>query len=101
MTTSINENINKVEPQTKESEGTKGVEGVERVERKNKKTKCSICNKNTGINYFTCKCDESLRLCDDHRFPFTHSCTVDSKSINKRKLEEENQKIEPSKVQKL
>lgn len=66
-----------------------------------KLNRCSICNKRVGINYFTCKCDEHIKLCTLHRYKDEHSCTLNHKEIWKEQFIKENPPIHPNKVIKV
>jgi hypothetical protein len=63
--------------------------------------KCSICNKKTGLTYFTCKCDETIKLCVKHRHREDHRCSLDIKEIWKNKFLKENPIIEADKIIKI
>ena len=63
------------------------------------KKKCSICNKKVTFDGWSCKCNSSLILCDKHRLPFEHNCSINYLSQNIKKLEMNNIKVIQDKIE--
>lgn len=59
-------------------------------------TRCSVCNKNTFE--YKCKCDDVLVFCAKHRYAEEHNCIYNFKEEQRKKIENENPKIEIDKV---
>ncbi len=63
-----------------------------------KSNRCVVCSKKTGINYFTCKCNEEHKFCSEHKFPFTHNCTINKAQDHKDRLTKLNIRVAPEKL---
>lgn len=66
-----------------------------------KKNRCKVCNKKTGLDYFSCECDKTIIFCSEHRFPFSHNCSIDYKKLNEDKLKMNNPKIISDKFERI
>lgn len=63
----------------------------------NKKYKCAVCKKKlTIMTMFECKCNHIL--CTQHRYKFSHDCSINVIAEHKNKLEKENPNITVDKV---
>ena len=64
------------------------------------KKRCYHCNKRLKlIEENLCKCNKIF--CPKHRLCHTHNCDYDKKTINKKKISEENVKVCCKKVEKI
>lgn len=61
--------------------------------------RCWECKVKVGLTALTCRCDYTF--CNKHRYAEEHKCTFDFKVSAKRKLEEENPRVVPSKVARI
>lgn len=61
--------------------------------------RCAKCSKRIGLLGFQCKCGQ--RFCGLHRHSYNHSCEFDHSKNARKVLEEQNQKLEHSKISKL
>ncbi len=65
-----------------------------------KETKrCLCCAKKVGLNYFTCKCNNSAYFCEQHKYPFEHNCSVNTHNTNKSILTTGLVKLTKDKIQ--
>ena len=65
--------------------------------QQSKSSRCTCCNKKTGIDYYTCKCNSEAKFCAEHKFPFAHHCTIDQAKQQRDKLTQLNTKLVPQK----
>jgi hypothetical protein len=64
------------------------------------KKRCHHCNKRLKlIEENLCKCNKIF--CPKHRLCHTHNCDYDKKTINKKKISDENVKVCCKKVEKI
>eukprot|EP00040_Diaphanoeca_grandis_P034590 m.215122 g.215122 ORF g.215122 m.215122 type:complete len:180 (+) comp33184_c2_seq1:311-850(+) len=63
---------------------------------KKKKARCFSCRKKTGMLGFTCRCGELF--CASHRHADDHACAFDYKTMDRAKIERENQVIATDRV---
>jgi len=61
--------------------------------------RCWECKAKVGLTAVTCRCD--FTFCNKHRYAEEHSCRFNFKSAAKRKLEDENPRVVPSKVARI
>lgn len=60
---------------------------------------CFACRKKVGILGFECSCGKVF--CTEHRYPFSHNCPIDRKKQCMDKLEKDNIRVRPQKVEKI
>lgn len=61
--------------------------------------RCWECKAKVGLTAVVCRCDYTF--CNKHRYAEEHKCSFNFKTAGKRKLEEENPRIVPSKVARI
>ncbi|GLD92215.1 hypothetical protein PINS_up000748 [Pythium insidiosum] len=61
--------------------------------------RCWECKAKIGLTAVTCRCDYTF--CNKHRYAEEHNCRFNFKSAAKRKLEEENPRVVPSKIARI
>ncbi|KEH37949.1 putative transcription regulator A20-like family [Medicago truncatula] len=64
---------------------------------KKNNNRCKTCNKRIGLTGFECRCGDVF--CGRHRYPETHSCNVDLKSIGRQILAKQNPKCVLNKLE--
>jgi hypothetical protein len=68
--------------------------------KKTIKKRCHHCNKRLKLlEENLCKCNKIF--CPKHRLCHSHDCDYDTKSTNKKKISDENPKVESDKVDKI
>jgi predicted nucleic acid binding AN1-type Zn finger protein len=63
------------------------------------KLRCFVCKKKLPLTAIKCKCNQYF--CDKHRYPEEHECTFDFKENSKKKIKENNPKIEFKKLENI
>lgn len=58
-------------------------------------TRCHTCNKRVGLTMIKCRCGHGF--CGKHRYPDTHNCEYDFKSLDRTKLAILNPKVTSNK----
>lgn len=66
------------------------------VSSNNKYCSANGCRKKLTMTDFTCRC--GIRFCMNHRFPETHTCTFDFKTIGKTQLQDQLLKCDGDKL---
>ena len=70
------------------------------IDKKTIKKRCHYCNKRLKLlEENLCKCNKIF--CPKHRLCHSHDCDYDTKSTNKKKIGDENPKVESDKVDKI
>jgi hypothetical protein len=50
--------------------------------------RCKVCSKKVRTDAYLCKCDQNSVFCTDHKFPFSHNCTINKFKENQKHLSE-------------
>lgn len=61
------------------------------------KKKCSFCNHKLGLITFTCSCGGTF--CVKHQTKHSHNCSEETKVEKQKKIEKNNPKVIPKKVE--
>ncbi|GMF09879.1 unnamed protein product [Phytophthora lilii] len=83
--------VQKLDVSAQKQEDTKPVQ-------KNRR-RCWHCKVKVGLTAVKCRCDYTF--CGKHRYAEEHNCAFNFKTAGKRKLEEENPVVVPSKVARI
>jgi AN1-type zinc finger protein 5/6 len=94
--------LNPMSPKRKLDDSEKKIKKEKKCKKKKKsKNRCAFCNKKVGIVLYTCRCNKEYIFCSKHRLPSKHNCSFDYKNFKKKKIENDNPKIEFDKFNKF